>query len=355
MKTVIYDQHVAHLAKIVDFAGWEMPLQYSSVIKEHLAVREHVGLFDVSHMGVIRVFGKDAGKLLDYLSTNEILNKHDHTATYTVWASENGGTVDDLIVYREDELHYFLVVNASNRMKSLNHLKKYAEQFDVHIQDRFKEDGILSLQGPKSLSLISPLFLEASHLKKMHFVTLHSHGKKIIVARTGYTGEMGFEIYAPNEVIKELFDWFINEGKIFQLELAGLGARDTLRLEKGYSLYGHELTDDISPNESLSSWTIKWERDFVGKQAMLELEKSGLARHQYGVILEDKGIARMGFEVFKDGLLIGSVTSGNFSPSLNQAIAIVLVNQKLHHGDSIEIKIRNSLVKGHVTALPFLK
>ena len=355
MRTVLYDRHIELGAKMIDFAGWEMPLQYAGVIKEHLAVRQHVGLFDVSHMGIIQVSGKDAGKLLSNLSTNEILGKDKHTAIYTVWPLKDGGCVDDVIVYYEDERHFFVVVNASNRLKSLNHLKAYAKGLNVHIQDRFKEDGILALQGPNALNLISPLFLEAKNLKRMNFIQLHYHGQKIILSRTGYTGELGFEIYAPNSLIAELFDWFINEGKPFGLQLAGLGARDTLRLEMGYSLYGHELSESIFVNESLSAWTIKDKHDFLGKAKMKELEASGNSRHQYGVIIKGAGIARDGFDVFKNDLLIGKVTSGSYSPILEKAIAIVMVNEKLEAGDKVHVKIRETSVPAEVTSLPFIR
>jgi aminomethyltransferase len=354
MKTVLYDRHVELHAKMVEFAGWQMPIQYTGILEEHMAVREKVGLFDVSHMGIIWVTGPDSGKLLDYLSTNQILGKDKHTAIYTVWAQEEGGCVDDVIVYCEDETHYFVVVNASNRMKSFNHLKKYAQGFKVHIQDRFQEDGILALQGPNALALISPLFLEAKNIKKMHFVPLLYHGEKIILSRTGYTGELGFEIYAPNKLIVELFDWFINEGKPFGLACVGLGARDTLRLEMGYTLYGHEISETISANESLSAWTIKWNKhDFVGLKFMKELEKSHVLRHEYGVVLEDPGIGRDGFDVLQNDILIGKVTSGSFSPVLNKAIAIILVNKKLQEGESIYIKIRQNIVQAKVNHLPF--
>lgn len=352
MKTALYDRHVELGAKMVDFAGWEMPLQYSSVLKEHMAVRQHVGLFDVSHMGIITISGIDAGNFLDCLSTNQILGKDKHTAIYTILTNENGTCVDDVITYVQDENHYFMVVNASNRQKCLNHLTSHVANFKVHIQDRFKEDGILALQGPKALELISPLFLEAKNLKKMHFIQLNFHGQKIILSRTGYTGELGFEIYAPNALIVELFDWFLNEGNPYGLLPIGLSARDTLRLEMGYSLYGHELSDTIFANESLSSWTIKWNHKFLGKDKILQLEP---LRHVYGVILENPGIPREGYDVYMEGKLIGKVTSGNYSPILQKAIALILVNKKLEINESIEIKIREQLVLAHVTSLPFLK
>lgn len=351
MKTALFDRHVALLAKMVDFAGFEMPLHYGSPLKEHLAVRQAVGLFDISHMGVIEVSGLDAGKLLEKLSTNKILSKEKHVAIYTVWAFEDGGCVDDLLVYCEDETHFFIVVNAINRTKSLNHLKLYAKDFHVHIQDRYQDYGILALQGPNALALISPLFLEAKHLKKMHFTPVHYHGQKLILSRTGYTGELGFEIYGPNPLIAELFDWFMNEGPPFSLKPVGLAARDTLRLEMGYCLYGHEISESISVNESLANWTIHLEKQFIGKEKIISSKQP---RHEYGIILEDGKIARERYPVFKDNLLIGHVTSGNYSPTLQKAIAIIIVNTELKMKDLVEIEIRNLKVAAHVTRLPFI-
>lgn len=338
---------------MVDFCGWEMPVQYEGIIPEHLAVREKVGVFDVSHMGRISISGKDAEALLDCLSTNQIAGKSHHSATYTVWPNNFGGTVDDLIVYREDNIHFFVVVNACNRQKDLGHLKAIAKGYDVHIQDHFEDGGILALQGPNALPLISPLFLEAKNLQFMHFTPLFYHGKKIYLSRTGYTGSGGFEIYAPNDLIVELWDYFMNEGDAFGLKPIGLGARDTLRLEMGYALYGHELSDSIAPNESVSKWTIKWDRNFLGQEEMEKLEVSEKKRHECGIILLEGGIAREGYPVYYEEKCIGKVTSGTYGPSLEKAIAIILVDRKLKKDTIIEIQIRQNRVKAQVVGLPF--
>ncbi len=356
MRTALYEKHLELNAKMVDFFGWQMPLQYQGIMLEHLAVRKKVGLFDVSHMGRISVSGKDAETLLDYLSTNKIKDKSNYSATYTVWPNESGGSVDDLIVYREDSTHFFVVVNASNRQKDLEHLRKAAQGYDVLIEDHFENDGILALQGPNALPLIEPLFLEARNLQPMHFISLSYHGRKIFLSGTGYTGSGGFEIYAPNDLIVELWDYFLNEGDPYGLQPIGLGARDTLRLEMGYALYGHELSDTIAPNESVSSWTIKWDKEtFIGKEPIEKLEKSTDKRYEYGVILLEGGIAREGYVVFKEDHPIGKVSSGTYAPSLEKAIAIILVNQKLPNNTILDIQIRQHLVKAQVVQLPFFK
>lgn len=356
MKTALYESHCQLGAKIVDFSGWEMPLQYKGIIQEHFAVRNHVGIFDVSHMGRLLVEGKDAEKFLDYLSTNKIAEKSDFTAIYTVWCFSNGTCVDDVIIYKQDATHFFVIVNASNRQKDLDHLKREAAQFDVRITDRYHEDGIISLQGPLSTALLSLLFEEVNDLKHMHFCISHYQGEDIILSRTGYTGELGYEIYAPVGVIRHLWDRLLNEGQSYKIEPIGLGARDTLRLEMGYALYGHEINEEIRANESVSEWTIKWKKEsFLGKDALELLKENPSKRNEYGVILLDKGIAREGYAVYHGEQLIGKVTSGTYSPSLSQAIAIILVTGECHLGDILEIQIRNSRCKAEIVQLPFLK
>lgn len=355
MKTVLHDRHVALGAKMVDFAGWEMPVQYTGVVPEHHRVRERVGLFDVSHMGRILVEGSDAEALLDYLSTNKIADKKEGTATYTVWAAEGGGSVDDVIVYRKDATHFFVVANAGNREKDLEHLKKYAEGFDVTITDRYKEDGILALQGPLARRVMAKVFPEAETLKAMHFISVTYEGDPVILSGTGYTGSGGFEIYAENSVIAKLWDRLLEEGKAEEIAPIGLGARDTLRLEMGYALYGHELSDAIAPTESVSRWTVRWKKgDFLGREALEELEESSERRRAVGIILKEKGIAREGYPVFHNGEEVGHVTSGTFSPTLDQAIAIVLASKNLKEGDPVEVQIRKNRCAGEVVTFPFL-
>jgi len=356
MKTALYERHCALGAKIVEFAGWNMPLQYKGVIPEHLAVRKALGIFDVSHMGRIEVSGHEAEQFLDYLSTNIIAGKPSFSATYTVWPNGVGGCVDDLIVYKQDPHHFFVVVNASNRQKDLDHLMKYTTAFDVHIQDKFSTEGILAIQGPKALQVAEHIFPEASQIKPMQFLFADYKGSSIILSGTGYTGAGGCEIYAPNAVIVELWDRFLYEGQNEGIEPAGLGARDTLRLEMGYALYGHELNESISPNETVSNWTVRWKKkDFLGKSLMQQLEASEKKRSEHGIILLDKGIAREGYEVYQNGRLLGKVTSGTYSPTLSKSIAIILTEGNLKNGDHVEVQIRQNRVEAEVVPLPFLK
>lgn len=356
MRTPLYDRHRALGAKIVDFSAWEMPLQYQSIIAEHNSVRHAAGLFDVSHMGRLSIVGKDSEPFLDYLSTNNIIGKKDFSATYTVLPSAQCGCVDDVIVYRLSKDHFFIIVNAGNRQNDLEHLLQQAKSFQVDIISHYNEEGILSIQGPKARTIASAIFPQASSLGHMHFCETEFHEKKVLLSCTGYTGEDGFEVYAPHAVITSLWDEWLEIGKPFGLVPVGLGARDTLRLEKGYALFGHEISDAIAPTESVSAWTVKWKKpDFLGKKALEDLEKSPLKRSEAGIILTEPGIARAGYEVFKEGVPIGTVTSGTFSPTLNKAIAIILVKGKLFPNDVVEIKIRQNFSKAVVVPLPFVK
>lgn len=342
-KTALNSQHHALGAKMVEFSGWEMPLSYQGILAEHLAVRNTVGIFDLSHMGRIDVEGADAEQLLESLSTNIISGKMNGSATYTVWINAEGGSVDDLIVYRQSPTQFFVIVNASNRDKDLKFLEDHAQKLRVEITPRYN-DGILAIQGPQAPSMVSHLFPSASVIKPMHFEELIYDGEQLILSATGYTGSGGFEILASEKIIKQLWHYFVDQEKIPPI---GLGARDTLRLEMGYALYGHELSDTISPPESVSAWTVK--------KALPVLEKRATKRYAYGVVLLEKGIAREGNEVLSAGEEIGYVTSGTYSPSLQKAIALILVNKKLTAGSLVEVQIRSQACPAQVVKLPFVK
>lgn len=348
MKTVLYDEHIEQGAKIVDFAGWQMPIQYESILAEHFAVRNSAGLFDVSHMGIIHIKGQDAEKFLNFISANKILDKHDNSATYTVLCNEQGGSVDDTLIYKFNNTHYFIVANASNRAKDLNHLKTYAANYKITIEDHYESHGILALQGPTSGEILKQLLPDV-HLKPMHLQSTFFEKTSLIVSRTGYTGELGFELFAPNDLISRLWNRMLILGAI----PCGLGARDTLRLEKGFALYGHELSEEISPLESVASWVVKMEdHEFLGKRA-LEKQVSSGHRHAHGIILQEKAIPRENFSVLKDGKLIGKTTSGNFSPSLALPIALFLSTEPVILHDELEVIIREKAYKAKVSSLPF--
>lgn len=352
MRTALYEKHLAFGAKMVDFAGWEMPLQYpDGILHERNAVRERAGLFDVSHMGRILIEGPDSERLLDLLSANTIKGRRNGSVTYTVWCHPNGGAVDDLLVYRTGAERLFVVANASNRQKDLDHLLAYSKGLNLSITPLYDGYGILALQGPRSQELVAMLFPEASAMRPMRV----SEIGELVVATSGYTGEDGFEFMGPNQVICDLWDEILQRGDRLGIEPAGLAARDLLRLEMGYALYGHELTDEILPTESVSAWTVKLAKEsFIGKEALLAFEESGTKRVQIGVRLLEPGVARAGYPVVREGEEIGLVTSGSHSPALQASIAIAMVSLPLAPGDPVEVLIRNRTVKAVVVPFPFI-
>jgi aminomethyltransferase len=355
MKTVLYEKHCALGAKIVEFSGWEMPLQYQGIIAEHHNVRQRVGIFDVSHMGRILISGIDAESFLEFICTNRIVGKKNFSAIYTVLTAENGGCIDDVLVYKQDSEHFFLVCNAGNRQQVLRHILAFSKDYNVQIKDRFSEDGILSLQGPLASPIVKKLFPDAPNLKPMQFCSVTYKGQEIILSTTGYTGAGGFEFYASNSIIPDLWEQLLLIGKSYGIMPIGLGARDTLRLEMGYALYGHEISETIAPIESVAAWAVKLDKEnFLGKQSLVNLKRAKI-RSEYAIEMVDAGIARAGYDLFFEGGKIGVVTSGTHSPTLNKAIAIVLVNRKLQKNDQVEVKIRSNLCKAKVVDLPFIE
>lgn len=342
-RTPLFDKHLALGAKIVPFAGWEMPLSYKSVVAEHQAVRNNAGIFDVSHMGRITLQGKNAKHVLDYLSTNRILDKQDGQATYTLWCNPLGGTIDDLIAYQETEDSFFVVANASNREKDFQHLTAHTER--AIAQPVYEKEGILAIQGPQALALAQSIFPELLQLKSMHFVKTTFQGIPLYIAATGYTGEKGFEVYAPQEILPELWDRFIAAG----ITPVGLGARDTLRLEMGYALYGHELKEDRSPLESIAAWAVKMDKDFLGKDALEAYPKY----FPVALAMAEGGIPREGYSIKQKGEILGEVTSGTFSPSLNQGIALGRLKKNVQEGEPLAVEIRGKEFPADCVKLPF--
>lgn len=352
MQTPLYHSHIALGAKMVDFNGWQMPISYQGILTEHQAVRENVGIFDLSHMGKVDIIGPDAEPFMDFLSTNQIKDKPVGSATYTVWMNAKGGSVDDLIVYKQSADHYFVIVNAGNREKDLAHLLQQALKWNVEIVSHYSDEGIIAIQGPNAIAIVSALFPQAADLKPMHFEQLNFEGDPLILSATGYTGSGGFEIFTSQKNIPLLWDYFAQTQKVSPI---GLGARDTLRLEMGYALYGHELSETIAPTESVSAWTVKMNKPhFFAKETLSALENSGHKRFSYGILLLDQGIAREGSPIFFQDREIGAVTSGTFAPTLNRAIALILVKQKLNQGDIVHVQVRGKLIPAQLVKPPFV-
>ncbi|WP_422445464.1 glycine cleavage system aminomethyltransferase GcvT [Thermoanaerobacterium sp. DL9XJH110] len=358
-RTPLYDEHVKLKAKMTEFGGYEMPIQYTSIIEEHMAVRTKAGVFDVSHMGEILVEGGGAAEFLNGLLTNDICLLKDGGVQYTVMTYDNGGTVDDLLVYRLQNDRYLLVVNASNKDKDFEHIKKYARG-DVSVRDVSDSYGQIALQGPGSPAYIEKL-LPAPDIRPFSFTTLKYQGKPLMVSRTGYTGEDGFEVYGPPDVIKELFEKFVESGVV----PCGLGARDTLRFEAGLPLYGHELAEDITPVEAGLERFIKFHKHFPGRDALYRQVNENTGRRLVGLKLLEKGVPRQGYKVYFGDEEAGYVTSGNYGPYVREYLALALVDvQKIPGWNAsgkyadiplLEIEIRGKRHRAQVTPKNFLK
>ncbi|ABR31718.1 glycine cleavage system protein T [Thermosipho melanesiensis] len=351
--TPLYEEHVKLGAKMVDFAGFNMPIQYTSIKDEVLAVRKNVGMFDVSHMGEVIVEGKDSTKFVDFLITNDFKNLKPGEIVYTAMCNENGGFVDDLLAYKISEEKAMLVINASNIEKDFSWMKKISESFDVTLENKSDEYVLIAVQGPnaqKTLQKITNVDLE--QIGYYTFTEGNVLDIKAIISRTGYTGEDGFEIYTTDkDGIIKIWKKLLNLNVI----PAGLGARDCLRLEASLLLYGNDMDETITPLEVGIKWAVKFEKDFMGKEALKRQLEEGTSRRLKGFKIIDKGIARHGYKVFKDGKEIGYVTSGTFSPTLNQAIGMALIEKGYKSGEIIEIEIRNKLVKAEIVKMPFYR
>ena len=360
-KTPLNQIHRQLGARMVDFGGWDMPVQYSGVIAEHKAVRTTAGLFDVSHMGEIEVSGSQAFDFLQYATTNDVASLTDGQVQYTALCYETGGVVDDLTLYRFASDRYLLCVNASNSDKDfawLEDLLKKSNYTDLTLINRSAEYAQLALQGPVAANILAKLTsTNLSAIKFYRFEEGEVAGIKTIISRTGYTGEDGFELYCATADGVALWQALMKVGESLGLQPIGLGARDTLRLEKAYALYGHEITADIMPIEARLAWITKLKKgDFVGRDAMLKAKEAGLSRKLIALTLTVSGVPREGYPVFSDGREVGYVTSGTMSPSLKKGIALALVEASVADGEgALEIGNRKRRMPAERTSLPFVK
>jgi len=356
-KTPLYDMHVAAGAKMVNFAGFEMPVQYIGLRQEHLNVRKNVGLFDVSHMGEIRIKGDRALETVDWLTTNYAARLENGQAQYSLLANENGGLVDDLIVYCvEKGREYFLCVNAANKDKDYAWMLEHNK--GAKIVDESPFWGQIAVQGPKAMALVANVFgSEVMQIPSFYFAKISFENSKCIVARTGYTGEDGCEIFVSSEKTKPLWQEFTEKGQSLGAQPIGLGARDTLRTEMKYSLYGHEIDQDTNPYAAGLGWVVKPQfKDFLGKTEIVRQKEQGLSQKLIGFKMKDRGIPRHGYKILSlDGKEIGRVTSGTLSPSLNDAIGIAYVDQlSAEIGTELLIQIRQRQIKAEVVKTPFV-
>ena len=356
-RTPLRDFHAAHGARLVDFAGWEMPVQYRSILEEHKAVRSAAGLFDVSHMGEVDVRGPEAGKFLDHLVTNNVAKLFPGRVLYSPMCYPAGGVVDDLLVYMRGIDDYFLCINASNVDKDIAWMREEASKFSVTITDRSADYALLAVQGPRAAEIVQSLTgAKLGLVKYYHFTEATVAGVHCIVSRTGYTGEDGFELYHAASDAVALANALLEAGQPRGLELTGLGARDSLRLEAGYPLYGHELSAEISPLTAGLGWTVKLDKhDFIGRGALLAEKQKGGANKVVFFKTGDRRIVRADTPVLgPDGTVVGRVLSGTLSPLLNEAIGSALVASHVAN-QPLAVDIRGTKIVLQLATPPFVE
>lgn len=358
LKTPCHDWHVAHGGRMVDFAGWDMPVQYSSIADEHKAVRTQAGLFDIAHMGRLFFDGPDAERFLDTLVTCDVAGLGEGQIRYGLVINDDGGILDDVLVYRFPK-QYLLVVNASNRTKIVNWIESHKADFDFNYSDNTTGSAMLALQGPKSVEILNAIpshSLDVSSLGYYTGVELQLLGVPAIISRTGYTGEDGFEIILAANQGTLLWESLMEYGEKFGLKPAGLGCRDTLRLEAAMPLYGHELSEEIDPFSAGLSFAVKLDKnEFIGQSALKNL-KGQMTKKRIGLELDGRRIAREGSKIFHEGTEVGEVTSGTFSPTLEKSLAMGYVQKPLaKFGQAFEVEIRNQRIPAKSVKLPFYR
>ncbi len=357
-RTPLRDFHAAHGGRLVDFAGWEMPVQYRSILEEHKAVRRTAGLFDVSHMGEVDVRGPEAAKFLNHLVTNDVAKLFPGRVLYSPMCYPSGGVVDDLLVYMRGAEDYFLCINAGNIAKDLAWIRECAVGFNVTITDRSDDYALLAVQGPRAAEIVQSLTgAKLGLVKYYHFAEATVAGVHCIASRTGYTGEDGFELYHAASEAVALATALLEAGASRGLELAGLGARDSLRLEAGYPLYGHEITQEISPLTAGLGWTVKLDKgaDFIGRAALLAEKQNGAANKIVFFKTGDRRIVRADTPVLgPDGATVGRVVSGTLSPILNEAIGSALVTTSAA-AQALAVDIRGTKLNLHLVKPPFVE
>ena len=356
--TPLHGEHVRLGARMVPFAGYEMPVQYpSGIVAEHRAVRESVGLFDVSHMGELEIRGPDALAWVQYVVTNDVSKVDVGQAQYSALCSEQGGVLDDLIVYRFDD-RYMIVVNASNLEKDREWIRSFADRFDAELLDRSEDTALIAVQGPKASDVLARLTTtDLDGIGYYRFAEGEVAGRPAVISRTGYTGEDGFELYLANADAAHVWRSLLEAGEPEGIQPAGLGARDSLRLEVGYALYGNDLDEQHNAIESGLGWVVKPDKgDFSGRDALVEAKQAGVARKLVGFQLNERGFPRQGYEIRHEGRTVGNVTSGAHGHSLDRGIGMGYVDSAVAKpGTSVEIMVRGRPLGAEIVRPPFYK
>jgi len=351
----LHERHLSRNAKMADFGGWLMPIEYpgAGVLAEHSAVRERVGLFDVSHLGKASVLGTGALEFLNQMFTNDLTKIENGEAQYSMLCDKSGGVIDDLIVYRNSESNFFIVPNASNTAAVVANLQSKAPA-TIEVKNLHNEFGVIALQGPLSSKVLASFGVELE-IDYMSFSNVVIAGCEVIVCRTGYTGEFGFEILPTWDQATTVWDALVEQVEILGGLVCGLGARDTLRTEMGYPLHGHELSLEISPVMASASWAVGWNKaEFQGGESLVSQKANGVARRLVALKSLDRGIPRPEMQVLDDGQVVGEVTSGTFSPSIKVGIALALVDSKYKVGQQLTVDVRGRTSSVEIVKLPFV-
>jgi len=366
LRTPFHEFHLSQGAKMVQFAGWEMPMLYRSIIGEHQQVRSSGGVFDVSHMGRLRFTGRDACRFLDHVCTRQISGMADDQARYSLVCNEQGGCHDDVLVYYLGDGEYLMVCNAANRLKLLDHFQQVRGDMEFDLHDETTETGMLAIQGPAVMDLIKPLAPEVAELKRYRFVQKDVLGATVILSRTGYTGEDGVEVIMPAALATAALGFLVGDldADDVPLQPAGLGARDSLRLEAGMPLYGHELTEQFDPLSAGLKFAVKLDKGdddpdvghFIGQDALRQIAQDGPKRRLVGLVLAGKRTARQEMKIMREGAEVGIVTSGCLSPTLGKSIALAYVDAEYSElGTTLQVDLGRTATDAEIVKLPFYK
>lgn len=358
-KTILCEEHIQLNARMIDFGGWYMPVQYAAIKAEHQCVREAVGLFDISHMGTFIVKGPESHSFMQKMFPNNLDKLYPSKGLYTQLCYDNGGIIDDLIVYQLEDEHYLLIVNGANRDKDFKWLSQH-KPANVELGNVSEYSSILALQGPEATTLMAKIStLNPDELQSFHVTTCSIDGLEFQIARTGYTGEDGFELFVPTDITKKIWQILLDKGQEFGIQPIGLGARDTLRLEAALPLYGHDLSDDTNPIEAGLGWSVKTKQaeDFIGKEALKKQRKDGLSRKRIGFeLIDTRRAPREGYAIMHEDKLIGKVTSGTLSPTLDKPIGMGYIDAPYFKElTQFEIDIRGKRYPAQVVKMPFYR
>ncbi len=352
-KTVLFKAYSDSNAKIVNFHGWSLPVYFSSIKEETINTRRNISLFDASHMGEFIIEGPEAESFVNYIITNSTVNLPDYKIVYSPVCNNNGGIIDDLLVYKYNSNKFLLVVNASNIVKDWNWLLNHSKNYKVNLNDVSDEFSLIAVQGPQSVSLMKEFVRDADSLKYYTFIETKFKNIDIILSGTGYTGEKGFEILVNNSNAVEIWNTLLENGKKYKILPAGLGARDVLRIEAGYPLYGNDLSEDINPFEAGIGWTVKFNKEFIGRES-LESLRDNIKRKRFGIIMETNRVPRQDNEIFCNEEKIGYITSGTYSFNLNKSIGMGFIDKNYLDKEKIDVRIHQKDYKGRLVTLPFI-